>query len=150
MIWSLYCGWSFVWYTIVYCHLHALDYSSFNRWESYSFQEILIRCTFTLEDTCTTSKPFHWLSQFPVKENMDIEITESDFNGKETFFDIEKVRRGQVYSMGCLDMYLIKWPSGGCFFQEIWYCREILKWSVKLYKDCSKHTTPPPSNFSGL
>ena len=52
--------------------------------------------------------------------------------------------------MGCLDLYLIKWPSGGCFFQEIWYCREILKLSVKLYKDCSKHTTAPPSNFPGL
>lgn len=49
---------------------------------------------------------------------MDIEITESDFNGKETFFDIEKVRRGQVYSMGCLDMYLIKWPSGGAFSRK--------------------------------
>jgi len=25
---------------------------------------------------------------------MDVEISESDFNGKETFFDTEKVRRG--------------------------------------------------------
>ena len=36
--------------TIVYCQKHVLDSSSFHGWESYSFQEILIRCTFIFED----------------------------------------------------------------------------------------------------
>ena len=42
--------WSFARYTIVYCQWHVLGSSSFHGWESYSFQEIFIRCTFIYED----------------------------------------------------------------------------------------------------
>ena len=31
---------------------------------------------------------------------MDVEITESDFNGKETFFDTEKWERGRFIQWG--------------------------------------------------
>ena len=39
-------------------------------------------------------KAFSLTFSISCERNMDVEITESDFNGKETFFDTEKVRRG--------------------------------------------------------